>query len=60
MLNQKHQEVLDLYHTLGIAGIESVKTTFSNGQINGWFLSEAPLEESPPEQQNDYSSSTEQ
>ena len=60
MLNQKHQEVLDLYHTLGIVGIESVKTTFSNGQINGWFLSESPLEEPSARKQNDYSSSTEQ
>ena len=60
MLNQKHQEVLDLYHTLGITGIESVKTTFSNGQINGWFLSELPSDEQLPESQNDYSSSSEQ
>lgn len=60
MVNQRHQEVLDLYRTLGIIDTENVKTTFSSGQINGWFLSETPSDEQSPENQNDYSSSTEQ
>lgn len=59
MLNQKHQEVLDLYHTLGITDVESVKTTFSNCQINGRFLSEFSLDEQLDENPNDYSFGTE-
>ena len=61
MIRQKHQEVLDLYHTLGIAEVENVNTTFSDGQINGWSLTDQHLaDEQPVEDHNDYSSSTEQ
>lgn len=60
MTNQKRQEVLDLYHTLGIADVENVNTTFSSGQINGWVLTDQYLaDEQLVEGQNGYSSRSE-
>ena len=57
MQNQQHQEVLDLYHTLGIGDVENVKTTFSSSKLNGWFFSELSSDDQLIENQNDYSSS---
>lgn len=45
MTSQTHENVLDLYHALGITGIERVNTSLSNGQINGCFLSETATNE---------------
>ena len=59
--NQKHQEVLDLYHALGINDVENVNTVFSTGQINGRVLiGQHLVEEQLAEGQNGYSSRSEQ
>lgn len=39
-MNQKHQEIQDLYNKLGIQGTESINTSLSLGNMDGYFVSD--------------------
>ena len=52
MVIQKHKDVLDLYHFLGIDDISSINTTLSLGNINGDAFQEVLSEEIEPKGQD--------